>query len=53
MEVRNERREGYRIQEYREPVKRYCQTLDLKNDPELIAEYIKRHSEVEAWLEIR
>ena len=53
MEVRNERREGYRIQEYHEPVKRYCQTLDLKNDPELIAEYIKRHSEAEAWPEIR
>lgn len=53
MEVHNERREGYRVQEYHEPVKRYCQTLDLKNDPELIAEYIKRHSETEAWPEIR
>jgi L-rhamnose mutarotase len=44
---------GYRQQEYRQPVKRYCQTLDLKDDPALIAEYIKRHSEAEAWPEIR
>jgi L-rhamnose mutarotase len=43
---------GYRIQEYNGPVKRYCQTLDLKDDPELIAEYRKRHSEAEAWPEI-
>jgi len=43
---------GYRVQEYNGPVKRYCQTLDLKDDPELIAEYVKRHSETEAWPEI-
>jgi Uncharacterized conserved protein len=43
---------GYRVQEYNGPVKRYCQTLDLKDDPELIAEYRKRHSEAEAWPEI-
>lgn len=34
------------------PVKRYCQTMDLKNDPELIREYIKRHSQEEFWPEI-
>ena len=27
-------------------MKRYCQTLDLKDDPELIAKYVKAHSEV-------
>ena len=43
---------GYRVQEYNGPIKRYCQTLDLKDDPELIAEYRKRHSEAEAWPEI-
>ncbi len=43
---------GYRVQEYKEPVKRFCQTLDLKDKPELIAEYRKRHSEGEAWSEI-
>ncbi len=45
--------EGYKVQEYHVPVKRYCQTMDLKDDPDLIAEYIKRHSESEAWPEIR
>ena len=40
--------EGYKVQEYHVPVKRYCQTMDLKDDPKLIAEYIKRHSESEA-----
>lgn len=44
---------GYKVQEYNQPVKRYCQTLDLKDDPELIKEYVKRHSEAEAWPEIR
>ena len=44
--------EGYRVREYRQPVKRYCQTLDLKDDPALIEEYRRRHSEGEAWSEI-
>lgn len=44
--------EGYCVQEYKEQVKRYCQTLDLKDDPKLIAEYKKRHSEGHAWTEI-
>ena len=34
---------GYRVQSYSQPVKRYCQTLNLKENPELIAEYRKRH----------
>lgn len=45
--------EGYRVKEYAQPVKRYCQTLDLKDEPELIKEYVKRHSQAEAWPEIR
>lgn len=44
---------GYKVKEYSLPVKRYCQTLELKNDAELIKEYVKRHSRVEAWPEIR
>ena len=44
---------GYVVQEYKVLVKRYCQTMDLKDNPELIAEYVKRHSEAEAWPEIR
>ena len=30
---------GYKMKEYGIPTKRYCQTLDLKDDPELISEY--------------
>jgi len=44
---------GYKVKEYSQPVKRYCQTLELKNDAELIKEYVKRHSQAEAWPEIR
>lgn len=44
---------GYIVKEYKRSVKRYCQTMDLKNDPKLIAEYVRRHSEAEAWPEIR
>lgn len=44
--------EGYRTKEYHGPVKRYCQTLDLKDDPDLIATYKQRHSQQEAWPEI-
>lgn len=43
---------GYPVQQYHVPVKRYCQTLDLKDNPELIAEYRKRHSKEHAWPEI-
>lgn len=43
---------GYRVQQYNGPVKRFCQTLDLKDNPGLIAEYRRRHSEGEAWSEI-
>ena len=42
---------GYKVKEYHHPVKRYCQTLDLKNDPALIAEYVKRHANI--WPEIK
>lgn len=32
--------------------KRYCLALDLKNDPELIKEYIQYHSSGEVWPEV-
>ena len=48
----NNKTEGYVVKEYSQPVKRYCQTLDLKDNPGLIAEYRRRHSEGEAWSEI-
>lgn len=52
METVDSKKDGYRMQEHKVPVKRYCQTLDLKDDPKLIAEYMKRHSRPEAWPEI-
>ena len=44
--------EGYRVKDYGQPVKRYVQTMDLKDDPQLIALYRKAHSRDEAWQEI-
>ena len=44
--------EGYHVKEYGQPVKRYVQTMDLKDNPELIMEYRRRHSQAEAWPEI-
>ena len=29
---------GYRVRQYDGPVKRYCRTLELRDNPELIAE---------------
>ena len=43
---------GYPVKPYNGPVKRYCQTLDLQDNPELIAEYRRRHSKEHAWPEI-
>ena len=45
--------EGYKVKEYKGPVKRYCRTRNLKDNPELIAEYRKRHSQEHSWKEIR
>ncbi len=43
---------GYPTKSYPQPVKRYCQTLDLRDDPALIAEYRRLHSEPCMWREI-
>lgn len=45
--------QGYKMKEYSMPTKRYCQTLSLKNNPILIEEYRKIHSEEKACPEIR
>lgn len=45
--------QGYIMNEYKIPTKRYCQTLSLKNNPVLIEEYRKIHTQEEAWPEIR
>lgn len=46
--------EGYILTEknHNGPVKRFCQTLDLRDNPELIAEYRHRHSREKVWPEI-
>ena len=44
---------GYPVKEYGQPVKRYCQTLDLKDDAELIARYREAHDRYHSWPEIR
>lgn len=46
-----EKKQGYKVQKYPVPVKRYCQMLSLKDDPALVAEYRKRHSEGKVWPE--
>ena len=47
-----DKKQGYKQETYTVSTKRYCQTLDLKDDPALIEEYIKRHSEANHWPEI-
>lgn len=44
---------GYKVKHFDVPTKRYCQVMNLKDNPELIAEYRKIHSASEAWPEIR
>ena len=43
---------GYKVKEYGCAVKRYCQALELKDNPELIAEYRRRHSQEHIWKEV-
>jgi len=45
--------EGYKQKNHLQPVKRYCQTLSLKDDAELIARYVEAHSRYKAWTEIQ
>ena len=46
-------KQGYPAKNYSVPTKRYCQTLSLKDNPALIAEYRKIHNRAESWPEIR
>lgn len=43
---------GYAASTLGGKAKRYCQTLDLRDRPELIAEYRRLHSEEGVWREI-
>lgn len=44
--------EGYPVKKFQGETKRYVRCLSLRDDPELIAEYRKRHSEGHIWPEI-
>ena len=43
---------GYPVKKFDQPVKRYCQTLELKDDPALIEEYKYWHRHENRWPEI-
>lgn len=43
---------GYRTKEYKVRTKRYCQTMDLRNDPQMIEEYVGRHKDGVIWKEV-
>lgn len=43
---------GYPQKVFRRPVKRWVQTMDLRDNPQLIAEYRRRHSRGEVWPEV-
>ena len=45
-------KEGYHSKQHNQQVKRYCQTLKLKNDPKLIEEYKFWHKKENRWPEI-
>lgn len=43
---------GYRSNEYGIPTKRYCQSLELRDNQELIAKYREVHDEEHVWKEV-
>lgn len=50
--MREDSKSGYVQQNFAQPTKRYCQKLELHNDAQLIAKYVKAHSAEESWPEI-
>ena len=44
--------EGYKSKEYGQPTKRFVQTMQLKDDSELMKEYRKAHDKDHFWREI-
>ena len=43
---------GYNSKKHDCNVKRYCRTMDLRDNPDLIAEYRLRHSKGKIWPEV-
>ncbi|MDE7418643.1 MAG: L-rhamnose mutarotase [Muribaculaceae bacterium] len=52
IEERNAK-DGYTVKGYSEPVKRYCQILEITDNPEMIRLYRECHSREKSWKEIR
>lgn len=53
MKEESKAEEGYPVKTYKEAVKRYCQILEITDNPELIRLYRDCHSRGKAWKEIR
>ena len=45
--------QGYKTKDFGVPVKRYCQTMQLKDDAELIRKYREAHDREHFWDEIK
>lgn len=45
--------DGYKTKDFGVPVKRYCQTMELKDDAELIRRYREAHDKEHFWDEIK
>lgn len=43
---------GYNTKHYDFPTKHYCRTLELRDNPQLIKEYRRRHQQGNVWQEI-
>lgn len=43
---------GYPVRKFNGATKRFCQTLDLRDEPQLITEYRRLHSREGVWREI-
>lgn len=44
--------DGYPVRQYAGPVKRYCQVMEITDNPDLIAKYRQCHSREGHWPEI-
>ncbi len=44
---------GYTQKKHNQSVKRYCQTLDLIDDSQMVQAYVDAHTETNHWKEIR
>ena len=53
MNSKENKLEGFPVRRYDQPVKRYCQFLEIKNDPDLIKRYVECHDSNHFWKEIR